>query len=69
MTTTELITLLKKIEYGASGRPREISFTLKVTPFEEKYISKCDIELASTGDGVAGAQVHLILLRSFDKSE
>ena len=27
MNTTELIEMLKSVEFGASGRPREISFS------------------------------------------
>jgi hypothetical protein len=54
MTTTELIELLKKIEYGASGRPRVISLYV-----DEQFISEPNIKLSGTGDGVAGAEVIL----------
>ena len=48
MTTTELITLLKKYEYGgATGRPREISFD-----YNGLIISTPNIEVESTGDGL-----------------
>lgn len=46
MTTTELIELLKSLEFGgATGRPREISFWIG----DKKYRT---LELTSTGDGL-----------------
>jgi hypothetical protein len=56
MTTTELIKLLKSIEFGASGRPREITFWFEGGPKVNTYSFK-SLELSSTGDGVAGAEV------------
>ena len=48
MTTTELIALLKKNEFGgATGRPREISFR-----FRDMMIADPNIEVVSTGDGL-----------------
>ena len=48
MTTTELIALLKKNEFGGStGRPREISFR-----FRDMMIADPDIEVVGTGDGL-----------------
>lgn len=48
MTTTELIALLKKNEFGgATGRPREISFR-----FRDMLIADPDIEVVGTGDGL-----------------
>ena len=48
MTTTELIALLKKNEFGgATGRPREISFR-----FRDMMIADPDIEVVGTGDGL-----------------
>lgn len=61
MTTTELIDLLQKIEKGASGRSREISVSVKKENGEVKFIGSPIITLVSTGDGVAGAQVHLMI--------
>lgn len=58
MNTTELIELLKSVEFGASGRPREISISYNS---EEKYFPAPDISISSTGDGVAGAEVCLEL--------
>ena len=56
MTTTELIELLKSVELGASGRPREISFTSDVA-----YYPRPKISINSTGDGIAGAELCLEL--------
>ena len=48
MTTTKLIALLKKNEFGgATGRPREISFR-----FRDMLIADPDIEVVGTGDGL-----------------
>lgn len=64
MTTTELIELLQKVEKGASGRSREISVSVKKKNGEVKevkFIGEPIITLVSTGDGVAGAQIHLMI--------
>ena len=61
MTTTELIDLLQKVEKGASGRSREISLSVKKKNGEVKFIGEPIITLVSTGDGVAGAQIHLMI--------
>ena len=58
MTTTELIDVLQRLEKGASGRSREISFQLG-KDIKSKFISSPNIEVDSTGDGVAGAQITL----------
>ena len=58
MNTTELIELLKSVEFGARGRPREISISYNS---EEKYFPAPDISISSTGDGVAGAEMCLEL--------
>ena len=45
MTTTELIDLLKKYEYGgATGRPREITLTVDGTfmPYPHFYVDSID---------------------------
>lgn len=48
MTTTELIKLLKKYEFGgATGRPREVSFQIN-----NGIIGTDDIEVVGTGDGL-----------------
>lgn len=48
MTTTELIELLKKYEFGgATGRPRTISFQ-----YENSFLAEPDIVVESTGDGM-----------------
>lgn len=57
MTTTELIELLKRVEFGASGRPRKISFIIESD--EEFYIDEPEITKDSTGDGIAGAELTL----------
>lgn len=54
MTTTELIRLLKRIEFGASGRPREISITT-----DDSFYPSPDISIFATGDGIAGAELCL----------
>ncbi len=56
MTTTELIELLKRVEFSASNRPREVSFSL---PEDGVFISKPEITISSTGDGIAGAELTL----------
>ena len=60
MTTTELIELLKSVEFGASGRSREISF--KIPSKSKTFISNPDIKVSATGDGIAGAEVTLNLI-------
>lgn len=61
MTTTELIELLSNVEHGGvSGESREISLILP----DGKYLSNFDIEVSSTGDGVAGAELTLAINRS-----
>lgn len=48
MTTTELIELLKKYEFGgATGRPRSISFQYK-----NSFLAEPEIFVDSTGDGM-----------------
>lgn len=59
MTTTELIKLLRTVEHGASGRSREISFI--VQDIESVFYSDPTIEINSTGDGCAGAELCLKL--------
>lgn len=61
MTTTELIELLQKVEKGASGRSREISLSVKGKKGKVKFIGLPTIKLESTGDGIAGAQIHLLI--------
>lgn len=54
VTTTELIELLKSVEFGASGRPRAIDLILN-----EEFINVHSISVNSTGDGIAGAELCL----------
>ena len=69
MNTTKLIELLKSVEFGASGRPREISFSIPFTidehaehePGDDIYLSSPTIQIESTGDGIAGAELTLRL--------
>lgn len=58
MTTTELINLLKSREFGASGRSREISFRIG-----KRYIFEPNITINSTGDGIAGAEICLEIIK------
>lgn len=59
MNTTELIELLKSVEFGASGKPREISISYNSG---EIFFPKPDIIISGTGDGVAGAELSLELI-------
>jgi len=69
MTTTQLIELLKSVEFGASGRPREISFSIPFSvdehaehePGDDIYVSSPNIKIYVTGDGIAGAELTLQL--------
>lgn len=73
MTTTELIELLKQHEFGASGRPREISLSICPLLLDTTDVDMTDIEdqmnlmlydnheikVSGGGDGIAGAQLDL----------
>ena len=64
MTITKLIELLKKVEYGASGRSREITiYTQKLTgELDKAILTELDnLEISSTGDGIAGAEISLVI--------
>lgn len=56
MTTTELIKLLKNVEFGASGRAREISITVNGI-----FIPKPNFKINGTNDGCAGAGLNLLI--------
>ena len=56
MNTTELIELLKSVEFGTSGRPREISISFNSG---EVFFPNPKLNIAGTGDGVAGAELTL----------
>lgn len=58
MNTTELIELLKSVEFGASGRPREISIRLDSKGI---YLPHPKLHIVGTGDGSAGAELTLEL--------
>jgi len=60
MTTTELIEVLQRLEKGSSGRSREISFSVG-KDIKAKFIPSPNIKVDSTGDGIAGAQITLLL--------
>jgi hypothetical protein len=62
MTTTQLIEVLKKIEFGASGRAREISIRIPRKNGKHLWISESDIKVTGTGDGIAGAEVTLEII-------
>ena len=58
MTTTELIKILKKYEHGgATGQSREISFEIPAFGF----LAEPEITVNSTGVGIVGAQITLLL--------
>ena len=59
MNTTELIELLKSVEFGASGRPREISIRLDS---EGIFLPDPEFNITSTGEGTAGAGLTLELI-------
>lgn len=59
MNTTELIELLKSVEFGASGRPREISISLDS---EGMFFPDPEFSITSTGDGIAGAELGLEII-------
>lgn len=63
MTTTELIKLLQRVEHGASGRPREIRIYEKAPDeiLEDIMVDSERLEILSTGDGIAGAELSLII--------
>ena len=56
MNTSELIELLKSVEFGTSGRPREISIRLDS---EGIYLPYPKLNIVGAGDGIAGAEVTL----------
>lgn len=59
MTTTDLITILKHVEKGASGRSREISIYNKKG---KRILSdKQMLDILSCGDGCAGAELSLVI--------
>ena len=49
MNTTELIELLKSVEFGASGRPRDISISLNS---EEMFFPNPKLNVVGAGDRV-----------------
>jgi hypothetical protein len=60
MTTSDLIDLLKQHEFGASGRPREISFNVIIN--EKNYLlGDTKILFTGSGDGCAGSELILNL--------
>lgn len=61
MDTTELIKLLQSVEHGASGRAREISFYVG-----DEYIPNPTIKIHSTGDGIASAELTLLIEKTTD---
>jgi hypothetical protein len=61
MTTTDLIKLLQKVEFGASGRPREITFR-SYNRLENGFDYWKSIEIIGSGDGIAGAELKLDLI-------
>ena len=58
MNTSELIELLKSVEFGTSGRPREISIRLDS---EGIFLPYAKLDVVGTGDGIAGAELTLEL--------
>ena len=67
MNTTELIERMKQLEYGASGRPREISFRIPRRNGKHIYLSSPEIHVDSTGDGIAGAEITLRLEDEYEQ--
>ena len=56
MNATELIELLQSVEFGTSGRPREISISLNSG---EMFFPNPKLNIIGTGDGVAGSELTL----------
>lgn len=63
MTTTDLIEALQRLERGASGRSREISFYIGAG-CEAEFIPNPVIEVDGTGDGIAGAELTLRIVEA-----
>lgn len=62
MTTTELIELIQRVEFGASNRPREIHWSVYDVNGNIKDIAyNVDIKVIGSGDGVAGADLELLI--------
>lgn len=53
-----MIKILQKLEKGASGRSREMSFIVG-NGRKTKFIPRPNIKVDSTGDGIAGAEITL----------
>lgn len=64
MRTTNLIKLLQSLEYGDSGRSREISFQIG-----NDYIREPDIKFSSSRDGICGAELCLEIERKDKEME
>ena len=62
MTTTQLIALLTRLEHGASGRSREVSLSLRYKNGSTRFIPDPEIMFHSSGDGVAGAELTLLVV-------
>ena len=59
MTTSDLIDLLKQHEFGASGRPREISFNVIINKNTKIYLTDTKVSFSGCGDGCAGSELLL----------
>jgi hypothetical protein len=59
VVTTDLINLLTTLEFGASGRPREVSIQIG-----DKWISEPKIQYHSSGDGCCGAELTLEIVEN-----
>jgi len=64
MKTTELISLLKSLEFGISGRPREISLQIG-----DEFLPEPSIVFDSSGDGCAGAELCLRVMPREEEGE
>jgi hypothetical protein len=64
MTTTELIKILQRVERGASGRSRVISLSIykdRESEDSDMYLPEPEFIINSTGDGVCGAELDLVI--------
>ena len=61
MKTSSLIDLLKQFEFGASGRPREISFNVIINKNTKIYLTDTQVSFVGFGEGCAGAELTLNL--------
>jgi hypothetical protein len=65
MTTSDLIRLLEKYEYGGSGRARALTISVKDKDgnYQSVLSENQTLIIESSGDGVAGAELGLKIVK------